>query len=70
MQSSLPCFPTFWPSLPPLQGVSKPVFKGLVELLKYLLQCIEEELQKAPEAAIFSAFLVLRLAFSIYVPAD
>ena len=37
------------------------MFKGLVELLKYLLQCIEEELQKAPEAAIFSAFLVLHL---------
>jgi len=38
-----------------------------VELLKYLLQCIEEELQKEPEAAIFSAFLILRLAFSIYL---
>ena len=53
--------------LPTLQGVPKPVFKGLVELLKYLLQCIEEELQKEPEAAIFSAFLILRLAFSIHL---
>ena len=43
------------------------MFKGLLELLKYLLQCIEEEFQKEPEAAIFSAFLIFRLAFSIYL---
>ena len=50
-----------------LKGVSKAVFKGLSELLKYLLQCIEEEFQKEPEATIFSAFLILRLAFCIYL---
>ena len=43
------------------------MFKGLSDLLKYLLQCIEEEFQKEPEATIFSAFLILRLAFCIYL---
>ena len=67
-----PAFFSFYPlspSLSPfsLKGVSKPVFKGLSELLKYLLQCIEEEFQKEPEAAIFSAFLIFRLAFCIYL---
>ena len=44
------------------------MFKGLQDLLKYLLQFIEEELQKDPEASIFSVFLILRLAFSIHLP--
>lgn len=44
------------------------MFKGLQELLKYLLQFVEEELQKDSEASIFSVFLILRLAFSIHLP--
>ena len=44
------------------------MFKGLQELLKYLLQFVEEELQKDLEASIFSVFLILRLAFSIHLP--
>ena len=38
-----------------------------MDLLKYLLQCVEEELQKESEASIFSVFLVLRVAFSVYL---
>ena len=44
------------------------MFKGLQDLLKYLLLCVEEELQKDSEASIFSVFLILRLAFSIHLP--
>ena len=44
------------------------MFKGLQNLLKYLLLCVEEELQKDSEASIFSVFLILRLAFSIHLP--
>ena len=51
-----------------IQATSKAVFKGLQELLKYLLQFVEEELQKDSEASIFSVFLILRLAFSIHLP--
>ena len=51
-----------------LQAVSRAVFKGLQDLLKYLLQCVEEELQRDSEATIFSVFLILRLAFSIHLP--
>ena len=49
------------------QGVSKAVYKGLLELLKYFLHSVEDELQKEPEASIFSVFLLLRLAFSVFV---
>ena len=56
-----PLFPVF------VQGVSRAVYKGLLELLKYFLQSIEDELQKEPEASIFSVFLLLRLAFSVFL---
>ena len=49
------------------QGVSKAVYKGLLDLLKYFLQSVEEELQKEPEASIFSVYLLLRLACSIFL---
>ena len=39
-----------------------------MELLKYLIVCIEEEIQKDPEASIFSMFLIFRIAFSVYLP--
>lgn len=51
-----------------VQATSRAVFKGLQDLLKYLLLCVEEELQKESEANIFSVFLILRLAFSIHLP--
>ena len=51
-----------------MQATTKAVFKGLQDLLKYLLQFVEEELQKDSEASIFSVFLILRLAFSIHLP--
>ena len=51
-----------------VQATTRAVFKGLQDLLKYLLLCVEEELQKEPEANIFSVFLILRLAFSIHLP--
>lgn len=51
-----------------VQGTTRAVFKGLQDLLKYLLLCVEEELQKESEANIFSVFLILRLAFSIHLP--
>lgn len=50
------------------QATTRAVFKGLHDLLKYLLQCVEEELQKDSEASIFSVFLILRLAFSVHLP--
>lgn len=53
---------------PPLQGVTKSVFKGVMDLLKYLVLCLEEELQRDPESSTFSMFLILRLSFSIYLP--
>ena len=43
------------------------MYRGLLDLLKYFLQSIEDELQKEPEASIFSVFLLLRLAFSIFL---
>lgn len=36
--------------------------------MKYLLLCVEEELLKEPESSTFSTFLILRIAFSIYLP--
>lgn len=51
-----------------MQGVSKAIFKGVMELLKYLMLCIEEELEKEPESSTFSIFLIFRIAFSIYLP--
>ena len=51
-----------------IQATTKAVLKGLQDLLKYLLQFVEEELQKDSEASIFSVFLILRLAFSIHLP--
>jgi hypothetical protein len=48
-------------------GVSKAVYRGLLDLLKYFLGYVEEELQKEPEASIFSVFLLLRIAFSIFL---
>ena len=51
-----------------MQSVSKAVDKGVLELLRYLILCIEEEVQKDPESSSFSAFLILRLAFSVYQP--
>ena len=51
-----------------IQATTRAVFKGLQDLLKYLLQCVEEELQRESEASIFSVFLILRLAFSIHLP--
>ena len=50
-----------------MQGVSRSVYRGLLDLLKYFITYIDEELQKEPEASIFSAFLVLRLAFSVFL---
>ena len=43
------------------------MYRGLLDLLKYFLQSIEDELQKEPEASIFSVFLLLRLAFSLFL---
>ena len=51
-----------------MQATTKAVFKGLQDLLKYLLQFVEEELQKDSEASILSVFLIFRLAFSIHLP--
>ncbi len=38
-----------------------------MELLKYLILCVEEDFLKKPEASIFSMFLVFRIAFSTYL---
>ena len=48
------------------QGVSRAVYKGLQELLKYFIQCIEQDYRRDPDGVIFSAFLVFRLAFSTF----
>lgn len=48
--------------------MKKSVFKSVLELLKFLLLCIEEELLKEPEASNFSSFLIFRIAFSVYLP--
>ena len=47
-------------------GVSRGVYKGLLELLKYFIQCIEQDYQRDPDCIIFSAFLTFRLAFSTF----
>ncbi len=48
------------------QGVSKAVYRGVLDLLKYLLHSVEEDFTKESETPLFSAFLVFRLAFSLY----
>lgn len=48
------------------QGVSKAVYRGVLDLLKYLLHSVEEDFAKELEAPLFSAFLIFRLAFSVY----
>ncbi len=40
----------------------------MLDLLRYLLVSIEEEVQKDPESSTFSVFLIFRLAFSVYIP--
>lgn len=40
--------------------------KGLQDLLKYFIQCIEQDYQRDPDSILFSAFLIFRLAFSIF----
>ena len=47
------------------QVVSKAVYKGVLELLKYLLQPIETVLQSDLETPLFSPFLMLRLALCV-----
>ena len=47
------------------QVVSKAVYKGVLELLKFLMQFIEAELTKDLEHPVFSLFLVLRLALCL-----
>lgn len=48
--------------------MSKAVFKGVVDLMKYFVLSIEEDLLREPESSIFSLFLILRIAFSVYLP--
>ena len=44
------------------------MYKGVLELLKYLLLSIEESFLKDSDSSIFSAFLIFRIAFSTYIP--
>lgn len=46
-------------------AVSKMVYKGVLDLLKYLMQFIEAELAKEIETRIFSIFLIFRLALCL-----
>ncbi len=45
--------------------LTKNIYKGVLELLKYMLQFIEAELLKDLETPVFSLFLVLRLALCL-----
>ena len=45
--------------------LTKNVYKGVLELLKYMLQFIEAELLKDLETPVFSLFLILRLALCL-----
>ena len=47
--------------------MTKSVFKGVLELLKFLLVYVEDDLQKDSDGSIFSVFLIFRIAFSIYL---
>ena len=48
------------------KGVTRAVYRGVLDLLKLLLQCVEEDFQKEPEGPLFSVFLILRISFTIY----
>lgn len=48
------------------KGVTRAVYRGVLDLLKLLLQCVEEDYQREPEGPLFSVFLILRISFTIY----